>query len=102
MFEVLGYIFAAIIIIYAVVHAAMAVTNLFKDEEDQLDDISVTNAVFADTYMMEWHIIPTIKLYFGKYFTVTFSWLIFHWEISFHIETRKEVDEKAIIKRKDD
>lgn len=91
MFEVLGYIFAAIIIVYAIINIVVACINCFRDE-NLIQQLQITHAGYMSTELNEVYIIPTINVMYGRYFTICFRWIVFNYEITFHLQDEEEID----------
>lgn len=92
MFEVLGYIFTVIVIVYAIVNIVMKILNCFR--EVPLETIVINHGTYWASNTNGLYIIPTISLAFGTWFEISFQWLYLNYYISFHIESEDEREEK--------
>lgn len=82
MFEILGYIFAVVLVASLLFHIIIYIINRNKD--NPIIELSRSSSFWV-VYDKEFAIIPTIKISCtGKYLEITIEWLRWAYYINYH------------------
>lgn len=90
MFEILGYIFAFIIVCYVVTTIVMGCVNMFKDGDDQWVSIKSSVSYWCNSFVGGWYVLPTIQVDVNCYLTITLSWICWQIDIYFYIDSEAQ------------
>ena len=100
MFEILGYIFVAIIGITILTHIVIGIINLFKDEDPY---ISVRCSTYAFWITYEgFYVLPTILVNCSRYLSISFRWLGIYFDVDIKITSEDEEASEAQGRREND
>ena len=100
MFEILGYIFAAIIVCYVVTSIAMACVNLFKDIDDCWTSIKTAVSYYWYT-KDKMYLLPCIGIEKTNWLNIYLNWIYLEIVISIYINTAAEDDREYMARRND-